>query len=729
MAKRPDITTVSQGYYGRVALNQNFENLQEGFDNTLSLDGSTPNAMNANLDMNSNDILNANVINTKDILVNGQTLEEVLAGIGTSPGNLYAAIDTFTGDGSTTAFTLSLNPLGVKGVVPYIDGVKQYATTAYTVSGSTLTFSEAPAYGAAIEVLITSLKEVSSLNVSYPYEKTYATVAALLAATDTFSAGAYISVLDGDYTYKAAASGDVTNAGGQQFSITDLFDLDVRMWGPANDGVTDDSAKLQAALDLWRSRLAAGSPCRLKIRGDYLSDAALTLPFSAASFAQGVLDCAGGKIEAGASVTSGSLLRVSSSATVRNISFEDLHLEDGSGTPDVLLELDGGDADDTPKEFLYRFAINNPVLEGSKVPLWIRNNAFEAVIYNPRISPSGKSVGYYGILLDDDFDASTPDGSDGGTVTSGNVSSIAVYGGTITKGYYNVYERSPADIRFFGTTMLESAAESYRGPATTQNGGLFGCHFENAWDTDAWVAATAYVVGDVVENDTGKIYKCTTAGTSAGSGGPTGTGSSISDGTCVWDYQAVRGVIRMDNQVLAHNCDYRQNTGYATTLLESFLAGEHQTLSPHFFATSGVDYLYVRNNSDNGARANVPSSFREKISYASASAGPLLVSVAANTNLQVAGTNTFTPDLTLGPVWKRTAGNVINIGAPLNGREGDKLTVVIVQDGTGGRNVNFNAVFNVSGVTLDTTASTHTTWEFVYDGTNWLLTSFVTGIS
>ena len=57
----------------------------------------------------------------------------------------------------------------------------------------------------------------------------------------------------------------------------------------------------------------------------------------------------------------------------------------------------------------------------------------------------------------------------------------------------------------------------------------------------AWVASTAYLVGDLVLNDSGSnVYECKTAGTSAGSGGPTGTGSGISDGTCVWDYLSLR---------------------------------------------------------------------------------------------------------------------------------------------------------------------------------------------
>jgi hypothetical protein len=49
----------------------------------------------------------------------------------------------------------------------------------------------------------------------------------------------------------------------------------------------------------------------------------------------------------------------------------------------------------------------------------------------------------------------------------------------------------------------------------------------------AWAPSTAYIVGNVVTNGDG-IYQCTTSGTSAGSGGPTGVGTGITDGTVVW---------------------------------------------------------------------------------------------------------------------------------------------------------------------------------------------------
>lgn len=51
----------------------------------------------------------------------------------------------------------------------------------------------------------------------------------------------------------------------------------------------------------------------------------------------------------------------------------------------------------------------------------------------------------------------------------------------------------------------------------------------------SWVNTTAYNVGDRRTNSS-KCYVCITAGTSAGSGGPTTTASNITDGTVHWKY-------------------------------------------------------------------------------------------------------------------------------------------------------------------------------------------------
>ena len=60
--------------------------------------------------------------------------------------------DTFSGDGSTTGFTLSETPPNVNTLLVMVDGIVQKATTNYTLSGTTLTFTSAPDSAAEIEV-------------------------------------------------------------------------------------------------------------------------------------------------------------------------------------------------------------------------------------------------------------------------------------------------------------------------------------------------------------------------------------------------------------------------------------------------------------------------------------------------------------------------------------------------------------------------------------------------
>lgn len=52
----------------------------------------------------------------------------------------------------------------------------------------------------------------------------------------------------------------------------------------------------------------------------------------------------------------------------------------------------------------------------------------------------------------------------------------------------------------------------------------------------AWVPLTNYLIHETVLNNSGKHYICTAGGTSAASGGPTGTSVGITDGTVTWSY-------------------------------------------------------------------------------------------------------------------------------------------------------------------------------------------------
>jgi hypothetical protein len=61
-------------------------------------------------------------------------------------------IQNFTGTGSQTVFTLTSSSLGENYTFVYINGVYQNKNT-YTVSGTTLTFSQAPPLTSIVEVM------------------------------------------------------------------------------------------------------------------------------------------------------------------------------------------------------------------------------------------------------------------------------------------------------------------------------------------------------------------------------------------------------------------------------------------------------------------------------------------------------------------------------------------------------------------------------------------------
>jgi len=194
MAKKPTVTTLTAGYASNTQLNANFVALRDAFDNTLSLDGSTPNSLTSDLDVNSNDILNVSAIAAQTLTLGGTSFNlSALSGLGStaaaflSPsssepttrdngsalqaGDIYfntssntpftysgsawvplvstqatVTVDIFSGNGSTTAFTLATAPASENFTFVYVSGVYQAKST-YSVSSTTLTFGSAPASG------------------------------------------------------------------------------------------------------------------------------------------------------------------------------------------------------------------------------------------------------------------------------------------------------------------------------------------------------------------------------------------------------------------------------------------------------------------------------------------------------------------------------------------------------------------------------------------------------
>lgn len=81
MSKRANTTTISSSHASQGVLNDNFEAINTALENTVSLDGSTPNTMTGDLDMGSNDIINIENITVTSMTING---------VGVTPSSIAA---------------------------------------------------------------------------------------------------------------------------------------------------------------------------------------------------------------------------------------------------------------------------------------------------------------------------------------------------------------------------------------------------------------------------------------------------------------------------------------------------------------------------------------------------------------------------------------------------------------------------------------------------------------
>lgn len=121
-----------------------------------------------------------------------------------------------------------------------------------------------------------------------------------------------------------------------------------------------------------------------------------------------------------------------------------------------------------------------------------------------------------------------------------------------------------------GTSSIEGT-----GPSGTGSGIVDGVV------APAWAASTVYgTLGQLVSNG-GNVYELVQAGTSAGSGGPTGTGVDIIDNSCLWNY------------VTAAACEW--NFFAATAAIWNY-----QSSPPPLarFLCTPKDFLMVGNTSD-----------------------------------------------------------------------------------------------------------------------------------
>lgn len=156
------------------------------------------------------------------------------------------SVETFTGNGSTVAFTLATDPVTIHNTTIFIDGVYQ-EKAGYTLANSVITFSEAPATGTSIEVLlgtkVVSRLDLEGLNLS-----------TVTADSFQFNGGSgdagTLSWNTEDETLDLIVSPDVTYQLGQELGVvarnlsgTTLANgAVVRVTGASGDKVTVDLA-------------------------------------------------------------------------------------------------------------------------------------------------------------------------------------------------------------------------------------------------------------------------------------------------------------------------------------------------------------------------------------------------------------------------------------------------------------------------------------------------------
>ena len=105
MAKTANLGQINSPVFSVGQLNEAFTKIDNAFENTLSLDGSTPNAMNADLDMNTNDVINVGTLSGTSIDV-----EEAIIG-----GKLFTGTITWRSDWTTSTSYQNLDVVRYNG--------------------------------------------------------------------------------------------------------------------------------------------------------------------------------------------------------------------------------------------------------------------------------------------------------------------------------------------------------------------------------------------------------------------------------------------------------------------------------------------------------------------------------------------------------------------------------------------------------------------------------------
>ena len=472
----------------------------------------------------------------------GTALEETAAPEGTS--SWY--VQSFDGDGSAVAFTLSQAPASENNTQVYISGVYQQKDT-YSVSGTTLTFSEAPGAGTGnIEV----------------------------ATIETTAMGTTSSDL---VTFSPTGTGATDRT--TQAKLRDT--VSVEDFGATGDGTTDDRAAIQAAVDHMETQ--GGGTVLLSSNKNYAVGSAINLGVSGAevfldgnggkngatiiaktAFTGGVIIISQGGVKdlnaTGAGVdTSGHVFITMGTASVTNPRITIENILNNGGFYDfvkTIYEYDAAVIDRVTSIVDIGHACLD-LQTGSAYSPAANPRITNLFLRNPDTTPVVGDAKKYGLILNK---------SEGAKVT-GQMSNFDI----------GLQESTTSDLANRELSLNNLLVLDLR--STPSN---------DLWES-AWAATTAYSLDDyrkpTAVNVNGHFYIVTTAGTSGGSEPtwPTVHNSTVVDGTVTWTEvgQSVAVEIGFGQQVSIRNVRFEngivalKNAGNANYLIDSSrLVGE-----------------------------------------------------------------------------------------------------------------------------------------------------------
>jgi hypothetical protein len=245
-----DVGSLANTTSARSVINNNAQKIEEAFANTLSRDGSGPNQMEADIDLNDHFLMNvadpvseADAVNLRSVR---PLVEEFASQIIETAVFGTQEVDVFTATPGQTDFPLSEPPGSIENVALFVDEGAKVPGVDFTLTGATLeTLVVTPALAGGETVLVrysralpAGISQAQAVTYTPPLTSVPGTVKDYLDALQGSGGAALMRFLQ---------SGAGAAARTVQDKLRDV--ISVKDFGAVGDDVADDTLAIQRAVD------------------------------------------------------------------------------------------------------------------------------------------------------------------------------------------------------------------------------------------------------------------------------------------------------------------------------------------------------------------------------------------------------------------------------------------------------------------------------------------------